>query len=255
MVKPSKKPRVGKSANQSIFARAKDQAVGFVKNRYASGNMKSNISNIAKDVMMLKSVLNTEDKHNDVLSFGNTATQSVPYQNNVCLLPEGSDSINRTGRSVKLNKIDLLMEFTFSQGALATAANSNQIYRWFLLQYLKTPSSGGSGNPLITEFLNNDPGGFISPMSLPNTDTNEDYRVLAQGQVDVVLPIATTVTTARSQIVDISVPVNIHQTYNGTAAANISDNAILLYCVALNPTNAGGVSNFGYSVRTWFIDN
>jgi hypothetical protein len=232
----------GKAAEKNIFAKIGDQVVG----RYTG---KGGIGNIAKDMMMLRSMMNTENKHID--SFF-TSTACINTTGGLILQPtflaEGSDDNQRTGRSVKLDRIDCILSFNFAQGS--TGIIGAQVFRWFLVKWLKCTSSTPMGS--VAQFLNVDGNSQITPLSLPNTDTAEDWHVLQQGIVTL---------TPQSQlnsvyhVVEFSTPVKFHQTYSGSAANTIEDGSFAIIVCALNTVGTAGVSNVQGSVRMLYIDN
>lgn len=207
------------------------------------------MGNIAKDMMLLKSILNTEDKHIDS-AFASTAI--INTTGGVILTPtflaEGSDSNQRTGRSVKLTRIDWILSFNFAQGS--TGIVGSQIFRWFLVKYIKCTSASPTGT--VAQFLNVDGNSQMTPLSLPNTDLSEDWHVLQQGLLTL---------TPQSQlnavyaIQEFSTPVKFHQTYSGTAANTIEDGTFQLIVVALNTVGTAGVSNVQGSCRQFYVDN
>jgi hypothetical protein len=249
MAKPQKQKH---SVNKSIFAKATDQVIGAAKKRYTG---KNSIKNIVSDISMLKSLLNVEDKHNDALSTLQTISNTTGFVAGVSSLAQGTTVSTRTGDSVKINKIDFLLNFQFSSGTAATNAYADNIYRYFIIRYLKTPTSGGANAFAIAEFLNADAFGNYSLLSLPNTDTNENFQIMSQGTVQVQLPYVPAANSVNSRLVELSIPCGFHQTYNGSATTNVCDNMVFIVLVSLNPVNTGGVSGCSINSRTWFIDN
>jgi len=250
--KNQRKPVEGKNAIIRFARNSRDQAVGFVKERYTGKNA---AINIARDLSMLKSLMNTEDKHIDNVYASTSVVPTAAAVIGLGTVAEGSDSSQRTGRSVKLTKLDMLLNFQFSIGTLATAVNMNQIFNWYYIRYLKTPSSSGTSAFTITDFLNADVNSNVTPMSLINDDLNEDFSVLDAGQIDISFTDIAAGSSIKNKLVELTIPVNFHQTYNGTAASNIVDNMTFFVITALNPINAGGVSNVYISSRQWYIEN
>jgi hypothetical protein len=204
--------------------------------------------------MKIARLLNTENKHVDIQN-SNTVLPSASLI--LCCTPpaEGSDSNQRTGRSLKVDKIDLLLQFTYSTGTPATCAVQSQIFNWYLVRYLKTPSSGGTTVFNITEFLNQDANSQYTPMSLINDDTDENFQVMAAGTQHLTLPFLPTVASAFNAIQTHTHQCSFHQTFNGTTAATITDNCVFLVVTAMNASNTGGISNCTSTMRMWFVDN
>lgn len=245
-------PKQGTKALSSIIRNSKDQLRNAAIRRYGRiGGVRQLIS----DVRELKSRFNTEDKHADTQFTSTSTVLSSPLLYAITPPAQGDDSNQRDGRSIKVNKIDLNMYFNYSTGTPATSAYQNQVFNWYVIRYLKTPSTNGTTNFTIADFLNNDAGGSTSPLSLPNTDTAENFSVLATGQVNIDLSYNTTISTNKCRMVEITIPVSFHQTFNGTATTTITDNCVFVLITALNPINTGGVSQVSGSNRLWFVDN
>ncbi len=246
----SKQPSRNKKADSSIFGRARDQIVSAARRRYTGPKA---IGNIARDVQMLKSILNTENKHVDTLStpISISTAGSVSW---IASPAEGDDSNNRNGRSIKIDRIDLFLYTTWNPGT--ASLNDDQWMRWFVVRYLKTPSSAGSTPFSLNDFLNADPNTNRTVLSLPNTDTAENFQILDQGLYKVPVYYATAATgQTSSAIIETSIPCNFHQTFNGTAATTVCDNSLFFVCVCLNSFSTGGQCNALPQFRVWYVDN
>lgn len=245
-----KKQKSGSSALLQIIRRSTDQAAGFAKARYTG---KGAAGNIAKDLSMLRSILNVEQKEvptsQTTLSVNNTTSQVVwigsPGQ--------GSSGSQRAGDSIKLQRIDINLLFFWGTGTTNTI--DNQIFNYYVVKYLKTPSSGGSTPFAIADFLNVDQDGAITPMSLPNTDLAENFQVLQAGEVVATPSYATATNNVVYKLVTLSMEVGFHQTFTGSAASTLVDNAVFVVLTGLQPTNSGGTSGAKFMARMWYVDN
>lgn len=242
----------GNQAAQTIFSKAKDQVVKSVRNRYL-GN--KGISNLARDVSTLMSVVNTEDKHIDVLPSLQTVTSTVPLVYQIGGVSQGTTNTTRIGDSILINRIDLSLTFQFGTGTLATTAVQSQTFRVWLVRYLKTPITNGFVPFGINEFLNTDFASNYSVNSFPNTDTNENFQIMADDTIEVTLPQFTTAASYRAVNKLYTKDCHFHQSYNGSSSSNVCDNCLFLVFVALNPTNAGGPSGVYPASRVWYVDN
>jgi len=250
--KPVKKVTKGETALSRIISYSKDQVRKQVTQRYAKrGGMKQ----IADDIKELRRILNTEEKHFDTVTATTSVTSTASQVLAIGSMAEGSDSNQRTGRSIKIVRTDINLLFAYSSGTPATTAIQNQWFNWYYVKYLKSAAGAGQTPFGISEFLNQDPGSNYTPISLPNPDTNENFAILASGQVEVDLPDSTTAASARYKVVQLQVDRAFHQTYNGTTAASISDNMCFLVVTALNAINAGGASSVSFGIRQWYVDN
>jgi len=241
----------GTSAISRIIRFSKDQAVERIGRRYSGPN---SMNKISSDIKMLKSLINTELKHIDSSVANFTVNLSTPVVQTLITVAQGSASTQRTGDSVKFNRIDINFQYTFDSGTVATTAAQNQVFNWYLVRYLKTPSSG-SVNFAITDFLLTDANGFNSPMSQPNTDLNEDFQVMASGQVHLDLHFNTTSISRVTKMVEISHTCSFHQTFSGASAATNVDNSVHLVFTAISGGNGGGQSNCAYFARMFYVDN
>jgi hypothetical protein len=210
---------------------------------------------MAGDVSLLMGVINTEDKHVDILSSNTTCSPATTVIQTLGTMAQGTTNVTRVGNSVLINRIDLQLSFFYSSGAAATATNQNQMFRWFLVRWLKTPSSSGTVAFSISDFLNIDNNGNYSVLSYPNTDLSEDFLIMETGLVELTLPSSTTVSSYVTKIVTVSHNCHFHQTYTGANNTTLVDNAYHFVCVALNSANTGGNSSVSCQSRSWFIDN
>ncbi len=242
----------GETALQAVYRFSKDQIVRSVKKRYLG---RGGVANVAKDVGFLMSAINTEDKHVDLVQ--GFATVDVGTQQIIAIgtMGQGTTVSTRVGDSVLINRIDLQLQFSYSTGAPSTTNRSNQVFRYWLLRYLKTPSTNGTVAFAIGDFINQDSNTQYTTQSLPNADLNEDFQIMDTGEVMIQLPYAPTVTSTESVPLLIRKECHFHQTYSGAANTTITDNMVWLVVVAMNATNTGGASGFYLSQRTWFLDN
>jgi hypothetical protein len=257
MAKPqgSRKPKsqTGISALNSVIRNTRDQVVKTVKNRYTG---KSAPKNIASDLKVLMSLMNTEDKHVDVQPTFQSVSNVAPLVYGIGTCAQGTTNITRTGNSVKINKIDLNLYFRYSNGTPATTTIQNQIYNWYLVRYNNTSSSSGTSAFPIADFLTADSLGNYTAMSFPNPDLSEDFQIMGCGQASISLNEVNTVNTAfKSTIVNYTHPCSYHQTYNGAANTAIVQNMTFLVITCLNGANAGGTCDVTIGSRMWFIDN
>jgi hypothetical protein len=242
----------GESALQSIYRFSKDQAIKAIKNRYM-GPMGT--TNVAKDVSFLMGIVNTEDKHVDLVQTFASVTTGVQQIIAIGTCNQGTTVGTRIGDSIKVCRIDLQLQFQFSTGTLATTAVGTQQFRYWLLRYLKTPSTNGTVAFAISEFLNQDSAGNYSMQSLPNAETNENFQIMDTGEVSLQLisPYASPVTMEKSLL--LRKECSFHQTYSGAANTTIVDNMVWFVVVSADNANTGGLSGFLLSQRTWYVDN
>jgi hypothetical protein len=243
---------VRQSVLNRVFKHTRDQITTAVANRYSGPK---SIGNIARDVTRLMSIINTEEKHIDLLPAATTVSLSSPIVVFVGGVAQGNTGTTRNGDSIKVNRIDLSLSFVFSTGTTASSTISNQQYRWWLVRWLKTPSTSGSSPFSLSDFLNVDANSYFSPLSFPNTDLNEDFQILDSGDVSLTLPIIGASSSTVQRTILHSKMCGFHQTYNGSLASNIVDNSVFFVCVASSGVNTGGSSTVTIGNRSLFIDN
>jgi hypothetical protein len=242
----------GSRAIISMAKRGTNQVVAAVKSRYTG---KAAPKNIASDIKTIMSLMNTEDKQVYTLAATQTVSSTTSLVYGIGTIAQGSASNQRTGDSVKINRIQLNLKFTYSSGFPATAVVESQVYNYYLIRYLKTPSSSGTTAFAISEFLNSDANGNYTPSSFPNPDTNQNFSVIAAGQQIVELPFLPTVAATTSRLVSLDIPVSFHQDYSGSANTTITDNMLFMVFTALNPLNASGNTGVEVNCGIWYIDN
>ena len=120
-----------------------------------------------------------------------------------------------------------------------------------MCQYLKTPATSGTSAFSISEFLNVDPNAQYTSISFPNTDTNQNFRILDQGIVH--LDGSPIVGGKSVKIVTDTVNCSFHQTYSGAASTTITSNMIFFVCVvdSVQTTDSFVIPSF----RCWYVDN
>jgi hypothetical protein len=221
-----------------------------ITNRYLRTN---GTRNLMSDVSKLMSIINTEDKHVDSYNSA-SVTNTAPFISNITGPVQGITVNQRIGDSIKLMKIDLEI-YAYYSGTAATASYGSQDFRYWILRYKKTPATGGSVPFNISEFLVPDPSGNYSTLSMFNTDTNENFQVMALGEITINLATLASANITYSKTLALRHECSFHQEFNGAATSNVCDNAVFFVCVAQNPLNTGGNSGLLYNSRVWFVDN
>ncbi len=246
------------TSNKNVVTRMVTQAANSVvaagKKRYFSKNTKQNVTNIANDVMMLKRLLNTEMKHVETRS-SNNVSSGTPFVDPLGSPAEGTDSTNREGRSIKIQRIDFTLQCLFVTGTVATTAKQAQRFKWYLVRNNDTPSTSGASAFAIGDFLDLDVAGNHSALSLRDPDTFKDFTVLDCGILDLQAMYQATANQTVYGYVEASVNCNFHQSFNGTTAASIVENNICLVVTVANANDAGGNSSYNWNARLWFTDN
>ncbi len=222
----------------------------FLSNRYMGPNA---ASNIARDLSLLKAVVNTEEKQIFTLATAQNVLSSSSLVYGIGTVAQGSASNQRSGDSIKITRIDLILGFAYGSGTATT--EFSQTFNWYLIRYKKTPSSSGTTAFGIAEFLNADGNGNYTPLSFPNPDTNENFQLMGCGTVDIQLPTTTSANGIIRKIVPFSHTCNFHQEYSGSANTTITDNMCFVVLTAINAGNTGGTSTVTVQSAMWYVDN
>lgn len=252
-----RQPKHGAAAIKNMAKTSKDQAPTVQsrsKNNHLLNGYGIDGKAVMRDIKMLKSLLNVEEKHIDTLG-ATTVVASASAIIPIGTVAQGSTSSQRSGDSIKIIRHDLNLLFNYSTGTPATTAQEFNTFNWYYVKYNKTPSSSGATAFNISEFLNQDNNSAYTPLSLVNPDTNENFTILDSGQVKVGPQFIGSASVNAFQLVEASIQRPYHQTYNGTAASNVCDNMTFLVVTCSQIANTGGVSSLTYGVRQWYIDN
>lgn len=253
-----KAPKKTISGNQAISKMVRtgnniaNNVYGAVQKRYTGSQ---GMNNIARDLSMLKMLVNTEEKQVYTLENGSSATNANTSRvYGIGTMAQGTSSSTRVGDSVKITRIDLNLLFGYGSGT--TTTSSSQTFNWYLIRYLKTPSTSGTTAFGIAEFLNTDGSGNFTPLSFPNPDTCDNFQLMANGQCVLDLPVQTLASsTTMYHTQTVSHVCNFHQEYSGSAATTITQNMVFVVITALNGANAGGASTTSIQSVMWYLDN
>jgi len=241
----------GASAIARIARHSTNQMVTAVKERYTGP---SAAVNIAKDIRSLTSMLNVEDKQVYTLTTAQNVYNTQSLVIGVGTVAQGTASNQRTGDSIKVNRIDMNIAFYYGAGTAATSVQQDQVFNWYLVRYLKTPASSGTTAFNISEFLQTDMNGNYTPLSFPNTDTAQNFQIMISGQERVSInSIATGYISHK--VVTVSHTCSFHQDYSGSAATTITDGMIFFVCTADTLVNPGGFSTVAPNSCIWYVDN
>jgi hypothetical protein len=252
---PARAPRKTITGNSAMskMVRVGDNiantAISAVKNRYLGPR---GISNLARDVGMLKLLINTEEKQIYTLATAQNVNNTTSLVYGIGTVAQGTSSSTRVGDSIKITRIDLNMLFQFGSGTATTIFT--QIFNWYLVRYKKTPSTSGTTAFGISEFLNQDANSQYTPLSFPNPDGNQNFQLMANGQVQLEVPTTTSASSTVQKIITLSHDCNFHQEYSGSANTTITDNMCFIVVTAQNAINTGGASNCLLQSAMWYVD-
>jgi len=240
----------GQSALSKMIKNSTDQMVGFARERYTG---RSAPANIARDLNLIRKVLNVERKQVDSFITATTVTQGSSLVSNITGPAQGTSGAQRDGDSIKVVRVDAVFKFGYGTGT--TNGTASQIFNYYLVRWEKTPTSSGSTPFGIGDYLLVDGQGQFTPLSLPNNDLAENFVTLLCGSVTVKPNFGTAVNNVDYEIVPISHECSFHQTFTGAAASTVVDKALFWVITASEAANTGGSSVIQASTRLWYVDN
>lgn len=207
-------------------------------NRY--NNYKNGFSQLYRDVMFLKSMINVESKYIDTLFSSNTMANGIGNQSLLNGCTTGVTSVTRTGQSIKskMLRIDII---------IAVGATTPVNCRVCIIQ---DKAANGSTIGIGSIFQAAVDGASDYTTSQRNVATLNARVVF---HMDDVFELDTVQNTRK--IIRTSIPLKFHTHYNtGTAGtvADISENS--LYLLAMSSAGATQPT-FKGSIRYEFIDN
>jgi hypothetical protein len=203
----------------------------------------------------IRQMLNSEHKHIELLLGVTSVTPGTMLIESLTAPAEGTDSNQRTGRSVKVTNVEGIIEFKLTGSTSATAAPIVYFVRYFIVKW-NAQSTGGTGTPpLASDFLITDSDSNYTTLSLRNPDNNEDFTVLATELVRLSFEgsnVQSGTAPTCTSLVNFESHHSFHQSFNSTTAASISENSIWMFVVA---KDAVGALSLECSLRTWYVDN
>jgi hypothetical protein len=210
------------------------------------------MANVARDVRTLARALNTESKHLDGTFSASVTTAASLVQLFGSNVAQGSTDLTRTGDSIKVIGIDFTLQCIYGTGT--TNLYSGQTFRCLLVRYKKTPRTSGQTPFNIAELVDAF-GANYTYQSLPNTDTNQNFDILWQEDIDVQNELASSTNNLRIVNKTIRLTSSFHQVYSGSAGSTITDNCLFFVALAAVPNNTGGTSTVEVNYRQWYVDN
>lgn len=201
--------------------------------RYAKawGNAGQKASRALAMAFGLKKQLNVEYKHFDVTT--SSAISSTPSVVDLTAIIEGADNDERNGRSIKLSSLYMRGLYTMSASATRSSVRT-------VLVLDRRPDAG---TPTYADVFTG------------NTMTALREIDSLQGRFKILSDVTSHMTSGNNEIITfdkyIRLP-GIKTKYDGTAAANVSKNAIYLMQISSEPTNTISQS---LVTRIRYIDN
>lgn len=231
------------------------RAYKYAKKRYVK-NGGPNVTNIYKDVQMLKHLVNVEKKRFDV-TLTNTAAVSLSFSGASGTYsaivspapPEGVGNNERVGNSLKL--VSAMINLRFSQQV--SAINPIDV-KWFLV-CRPDNASGYSATSSLSHFLEVNP--FTNQRDYHSNRDPEYFstmRVVASGTAH----LKQDQITGGTGIVQRKVPLklNYHLKYNTDASVITTKNQMYLFAVASEGDQALSTGALiQYNIRWYYTDN
>ena len=240
----------------SFIKRAGRYVKKGLKKRYGSWS-KPNISQLSKDVAMLKHLVNVEKKKTDVTLSTPTgigqfadeslATTGVYVTRLTPTINQGIQNNQRTGNSLKLVSAMVNMEFRQQ-----SSCRNNIRLRWYIIN---VPEEDMGLSNVEVKFMEENPfSGVIDYNSSRNPEFFTQFKVIRSGNVYIKQDAQSNL--AYQANVKCPLKLNHHLKYDANDTANSTKNQFYLYVVA----DRGDVSlNTGvqiqYNTRWYYTDN
>jgi len=217
----------------------------------------ANVNQIAKDVMMLKHLVNVEKKRVDrtistAVNFAQYATAGVTGAYSAVITPiiaEGVTGQTRNGLSVKL--VSACLDIQFGQQANQAA---NLKIKWYLVMRPDNAQNITS-TTAIAEFLEPNPfSGVIDYWSSRDPEYFTGFRLIKSGTVNLLADQTTGVNTFKQ--IKVPLKFNHHLKYNTDSSTITTKNQFYLFAVAsAGDTGANQGASIIYNVRWYYTDN
>jgi len=233
---------------------AKKWVVRNTKKRYTTKTGGVRVSRIAKDVAMLKNVLNPEKKYKDsqVITTATNLYPDDPFVSNFNLvnIAKGDNMDNRNGNSIKLSSIHFTAKITLNGAASHVKTN----YRIYLIQF-------NGLQPATTRALICDRMFERSTLDGTRTDFTSHRNIEQMKDIKILACIKGSIASEQISGQAESKTVVLHRKFRkhvrwDTANA-IQEGEIYIVGIADRGTDASndGLTITGYSCRVYWYDN
>lgn len=264
-------------AYKKILRKVAKKVKRAVKRRYVTKTGKGlRMGRIAKDVMMLKKMINAEkklyqDKLSSAISVGQVGGNTSGHQLiDITPIPaQGSTSITRNGNSIKLNSA--YYEFYFVKQSSATQSNKIVIDFWQVKGEPYTTAEVAAGNPVTDIFTPNEyvtGANIYDLVSSRRQDTFTDFKHLRSKVV--YFPANQISGVTQTKLVRIPMKYGHHVKFASDGSQTLSAGQILMTIrcengnkststantfgnIAVNSINTG--FTFNYCFNSYFVDN
>jgi len=210
----------------------------FAKNRRTKVTNKSAVKQKSITAPMSRSI-DTKYIDNKLVLANIQSTQ--PYQLIIGEIPQGSAEGQRVGNDIRILKYVIALELVHGSSTL------DQTFRIVMVR-AKTVNT--NGNPGITSVFDNDANARVTPSSLRNINSLEDFEILLDKKVYLPNQYASAhgIKTFNYQILT-----SFPQRYSGAAATTIIRNPVWVYILTNVPNAVTGASG-QLNVRTIYSD-
>ncbi len=232
------------------FVRKAAKSAGrAIRKRYVSPKGGLKLARIAKDVAMVKSMVNAEKEIYTALSLtAQNVDATTPYFQPILNVAEGTAHGQRDGESIKLHGFRWNSRFTQQNSV------TNPLYvKMWLVKYIGPRGS----TPAVNTFLKPDFDGNFTTMSERNEDHYASYRVISTSGMR---KIPCDSVTGQSQFVLSKLygkfTKGAHQRYGGSAAINLlTDQMYVLIVTSGGDTATSTGARIDSQLLISFYDN
>lgn len=235
-------------AGKAIYATA--------RNRYTSRGG-ANLNAIAKDVMLLKHLVNVEKKRHDrtistPVNFAQYATAGITGAYSAVVTPNISEGVTggqRIGLSIKL--VSACLDIQFGQQANQAA---NLKIKWYLVMRPDNAQNITASVALSECFEPNPFSGVIDFWSSRDAEYFTNFRIIKTGTVNLLADQTTGVNTFKQ--IKVPLKFNHHLKYNTDASSITTKNQFYLFAMASSgDTGATQGASIIYNMRWYYTDN
>ena len=214
----------------------KKRAKQLYKSRYAIAKETANYAKIARNVAYLMSVVNVETKVHDRDVGDVQPDNTTGNVRNLCLIPEGSDYNERTGRSIKLKSIAIKAQLKVN-----ATAELNTI-RVMVVRTLLNSSSA----PTVSDVLQS-----VDINSFRNRENNQrSFNVLYDRNITLSLD-----NDNEYKQFSFYKKLDSHMYFSGTAATEASSGKGAIYLMLLSDQSVNTPTMANCHTRITYVDN
>jgi len=255
------KKQIKRSTRKRYGSKGKGYKIG---NMIKDGARVASLVSMGRDIQMLKGMLNTEKKKVNRfaqnIGFGLSTTGTSGTAVNACYcaylhpdIPQGSESGQRTGNSVKMVSAMFQAQFT----PQANADHDDLSFKWYIINK-QDANQVTQPDTLINQFLDVNPfTGFVDTFSNRDPEFFTQYKIIATGAGKLKMSETDSSTKLPTWNVKQPLKFNLHQKYDSNTSTVTTKNQLYILCIA--DGGDPGLPDTGialqYTMDYYYVDN